>query len=74
MLQALSGEAPPADLIAAVYAETEGNPFFVEEVFQHLSEEGRLFDDDGHWRSDLASRISTSQKASASLSASVSSD
>ena len=26
MLQALSGEDPPADLIAAVYAETEGNP------------------------------------------------
>ena len=53
MLQALSGEAPPADLTAAVYAETEGNPFFVEEVFQHLSDEGRLFDADGRWRADL---------------------
>ena len=53
MLQALSGQAAPADLIKAIYAETEGNPFFVEEVFQHLSEEERLFDDDGQWRADL---------------------
>ncbi len=53
MLQVLSGGTPPADLVAAVYAETEGNPFFVEEVYQHLSEEGRLFDAEGHWRADL---------------------
>ena len=53
MLQALSGKAPPAQLVTAVFAETEGNPFFVEEVFQHLSEEGRLFDADGTWRADL---------------------
>ena len=53
MLQVLSGQAPPSDLVGAIYDETEGNPFFIEEVFQHLSEEGRLFDDDGHWRADL---------------------
>ena len=53
MLKALSGQAPPAHLVAAIYAETEGNPFFVEEVFQHLSEEGRLIDEDGQWRADL---------------------
>ena len=34
-----------------IYRETEGNPFFVEEVFHHLSEQGRLFDSEGHWRS-----------------------
>ena len=44
---------PPAHLATAVYAETEGNPFFVEEVFQHLSEEGRLFDAKGRWHADL---------------------
>ena len=53
MLEALSGQATPAHLVTAVYAETEGNPFFVEEVFQHLSEEGRLFDVEGQWRADL---------------------
>jgi predicted ATPase/tRNA A-37 threonylcarbamoyl transferase component Bud32 len=53
MLAALGGTAPPSGLSRAVYHETEGNPFFVEEVYQHLAEEGKLFDDDGHWREDL---------------------
>jgi class 3 adenylate cyclase len=53
MLQALTGQPPPSALVQAIYAETEGNPFFVEEVFQHLSERGRLLDAEGHWRPDL---------------------
>jgi tetratricopeptide (TPR) repeat protein len=53
MLRALSGQQPPAPLVQAVYAETEGNPFFVEEVFEHLAEEGKLFDAQGRWRADL---------------------
>jgi len=53
MLRALSGQEPPTTLVEAVYAETEGNPFFVEEVFQHLTEEGKLFDAQGRWRADL---------------------
>ena len=53
ILAALGGQAPPRELAAIIYRETEGNPFFVEEVFQHLFEEGRLFGDDGQWRSDL---------------------
>ena len=54
MLRALSGQEPPAPLVQAVYRETEGNPFFVEEVFQHLAEEGKLFDAQGRWRPDLS--------------------
>ena len=53
MMRALSGQEPPGPLADAVYSETEGNPFFVEEVFQHLAEEGKLFDAEGRWRSDL---------------------
>ncbi len=53
LLTGLSGQPPPTELARIVYRETEGNPFFVEEVFQHLSEEGRLFDDAGRWRADL---------------------
>ena len=53
MLTALSGQAPPAAFVTAVFAETEGNPFFTEEVFHHLREEGRIFDDNGSWRADL---------------------
>ncbi len=53
MLEALSGQEPPASLVQAVYGETEGNPFFVEEVFQHLAEEGKLFDAQGRWHPGL---------------------
>lgn len=52
MLHRLSGTPPPDAFVAAVYAETEGNAFFVEEVFRHLLEEGRVLDDTGAWRSD----------------------
>ena len=54
MLAALAGREPTAVLVDAVYRETEGNPFFVEEVFKHLSEEGKLFDANSRWRSDLS--------------------
>jgi class 3 adenylate cyclase/tetratricopeptide (TPR) repeat protein len=54
MLRALSGEEPPRPLVKAIYRETEGNPFFVEEVFHHLAAEGKLFDARGRWRSDLS--------------------
>ncbi len=53
MLKGLSGQEPPVSLLAAINGETEGNPFFVEEVYEHLAEEGRLFDEKGLWRRDL---------------------
>jgi tetratricopeptide (TPR) repeat protein len=49
MLAAMSGQKPPPSLARVIFAETEGNPFFVEEVFRHLSEEGKLFDESGKW-------------------------
>jgi len=52
-LAALSDQAPPPALVRAIFEETDGNPFFVEEVFRHLAEEGTLFDGTGRWRSDL---------------------
>jgi predicted ATPase len=46
-------EAPPARLVTLIYRETEGNPFFVEEIFKHFAEEGKLYDAKGNWRSDV---------------------
>lgn len=53
LLEGRAGSKPPAELVDLVYSETEGNPFFVEEVFRHLHESGKLFDDDGKWRSGV---------------------
>ncbi|MGH2792721.1 MAG: ATP-binding protein [Actinomycetota bacterium] len=53
MLGVLAGKAAPPSLVTAVYEETEGNCFFVEEVFQHLNEEGKLFDQRGQWRNEV---------------------
>ena len=55
LLSALGGSAPPDALVEAIFHETEGNPFFIGEVFQHLSEEGKLFEDAeaGVWKTDL---------------------
>jgi adenylate cyclase len=53
MLEALSSKSPPVSLVGEFYAETDGNPFFVEELFRHLEEESRLYDSTGRLRSDL---------------------
>lgn len=53
LLAKMSGSTPPSGLAKAVFHETEGNPFFIEEVCQHLSEEGKLFDANGAWKADL---------------------
>ena len=53
MLQGLSGQSAPAVVVSEIHAETDGNPFFVEELFQHLAEENRLFDDAGQFRPEL---------------------
>jgi AAA ATPase-like protein len=53
MLQGLSHREPPQHLVRVIFAETQGNPFFVQEVYKHLVEEGKIFDDTGQFRADL---------------------
>jgi DNA-binding CsgD family transcriptional regulator len=53
MLAAQGPPGSPAPLVSAIYNETEGNPFFVREVFEYLREEGLLLDDAGRWRADV---------------------
>jgi predicted ATPase len=50
VLSARAGSDAPPELLDLVFSETHGNPFFTEELFRHLRDSGRLFDDDGHWR------------------------
>ncbi len=53
MLRAFGGSEPPSRLLDVIVRETEGNPFFVEQVLKHLGEAGRLLDADGVWRLDV---------------------
>jgi len=46
-------EAPPA-FIQAVHEQTEGNPFFIEEVLRHLAETGAIVQRRGRVTIDLA--------------------
>ena len=50
MIRTLSGQEPPTSLVDAIYSRTEGNPFFVEELYKHLKERGRLLDSSGKFR------------------------
>jgi class 3 adenylate cyclase/tetratricopeptide (TPR) repeat protein len=53
MLRALAGQPAPEQLVRMIDDETEGNPFFVEEVYLHLVESGVLLDEQGRVRADL---------------------
>src|SRR5229473_399829 len=53
MLQGLSKRETPENLVSLVFDQTQGNPFFVEELYRHLLEEGKLFDATGQFRTDI---------------------
>jgi class 3 adenylate cyclase/tetratricopeptide (TPR) repeat protein len=42
-------ESVSDDFASALYRETEGNPFFVEEVVKSLIEQGQVYREDGRW-------------------------
>jgi DNA-binding SARP family transcriptional activator/tetratricopeptide (TPR) repeat protein len=48
-----AGHEAGAGVVSAVHEQTDGNPFFVEEVMRHLIETGRLFERGGRWSSAL---------------------
>ncbi|MBI2913244.1 MAG: AAA family ATPase [Chloroflexi bacterium] len=52
MLKAHGRGDPPPSLVSLIYDETEGNPFFVEELVRHLLEQGKLLDPEGRWLSE----------------------
>ena len=53
LLEGRAGQRPPAELVSLIFSETEGNPFFVEELYRHLDESQKLFADDGRFRSGI---------------------
>jgi tetratricopeptide (TPR) repeat protein len=53
MLRDLSRREPPEQFVKLVLEETQGNAFFIEELYKHLAEENNLFDSSGHFRDDI---------------------
>ncbi len=49
LLAVLFDEEVTPEYLAGIYAETEGNPFFIEEVCKALVESGRQYFQDGRW-------------------------
>lgn len=54
MLSSLGGRTPPEPVVQVFYSYTEGNPFFIEELFRHLIERGKLIDSNGEFRSTIS--------------------
>jgi adenylate cyclase len=54
MLAALGPGAPPPKVARQFFEETDGNPFFVEELFRHLQDERRLLDTAGRWNREIS--------------------
>ena len=50
MLEAVFAESVTASLSDSIYRETEGNPFFIEEICKALIESGRLKRENGRWQ------------------------
>jgi tetratricopeptide (TPR) repeat protein len=53
MLHGLSQREAPESLLSLIFEESRGYPFFVEEVYRHLIEEGKVFDPAGQFRNDI---------------------
>jgi tetratricopeptide (TPR) repeat protein len=53
MLRSLSQGQAPESLVSLIFEESQGYPFFVEEVYRHLVEEGKVFDAAGQFRTGI---------------------
>src|SRR6202030_1213007 len=53
MLHELSKRQVPETLVSLIFEESQGYPFFVEEVYRHLIEQGKVFDAAGQFRTDV---------------------
>ena len=55
ILQQKMADGASGAFVRAVLRETEGNPFFIEEVLRHLVESGGLYRSEGRWVTDASS-------------------
>ncbi len=53
-LVAMTEHEVPEQFVHAISEETDGNPFFIREVLIHLADEGKIFQQDGRWTSNVS--------------------
>ncbi|HEX4824917.1 MAG TPA: AAA family ATPase [Candidatus Polarisedimenticolaceae bacterium] len=66
-LEALLCESVTGEFADAIYHETEGNPFFVEEVLKSLIDQGSIRRDGGGWRRDDVRDLAIPQSVKAAI-------
>ena len=66
-LGALLGESVTVEFADAIHRETEGNPFFVEEVLKALIERGSVRRENGRWKRDDVAGLAIPQSVKAAV-------
>jgi ABC-type oligopeptide transport system substrate-binding subunit len=72
LLATLFQEEITGDFLDGIYRETEGNPFFIEEVCKALIEEGKLSRSSGRWQRPAMSELEIPQNVRLAIQARVS--
>ena len=72
MLKALFAEEISSEFLGAIFHETEGNPFFIEEVCKALVESGKLSFANGRWQRPNISELEIPQSLRVAIQSRVS--
>ena len=67
LLAALFAEEITPEFLDGIYTETEGNPFFIEEVCKALVDSGRMYYEDGRWRRPSVDELGIPQNVSVAI-------
>ena len=67
LLAVLFAEETTPEFLDGIYTETEGNPFFIEEVCKALVDSGRLYYEDGRWHRPSMDELGIPQNVSVAI-------
>jgi len=71
LLAVMFAGQPGPEFVDLIYRETEGNPFFVEEVCKALVDEGRISHQSGHWQASSLAEMGIPQSVRMAIDARV---
>ena len=61
-------QSASTDFVDAIHRETDGNPFFIEEVIKSLIEQGQIYRGDGAWQRHAVHELAIPQSIKAAVS------